>query len=162
MKDECIEEVTITLFPPMEGIGIIEEDPIAEEDEACGDPSPSSLSVEDSQEDTVVITLGSKDPMEKVNRAIEAAKEKYGDSLCVRRANYTTREGLDDAIEWLNSALRGSGDSTVLDEQKFSEMIGTSAPIITINNRLSFVGTIPTIPQFLSRIGATLRMVQES
>jgi len=77
MKDECIEEVTITVFPPMEGIGIIEEDPIAEEDEACGDPSPGSLSIDTSEEDTVVITFGPKDPMEKVNKAIEAAKEKY-------------------------------------------------------------------------------------
>jgi hypothetical protein len=160
MKEECIEEVTITVFPPMEGIGIIEEDPIETEEEACGDTTPGALKIEASEEDTVVITLGSKDPMERVNQALTAAKEKYGESICVRQADYSSREGLDDSIEWLNSALRGSGDSTVLDEQKFSEMIGTSAPIITINNRLSFVGTLPTIPQFLSRIGAALRIAQ--
>lgn len=162
MKEECIEEVTITVFPPMEGIGIIEEDPVEAEEDACGDPTPGSLRIDAAEEDTVVITLGSKDPMEKINQALKAAQEKYGNSICVRRADYSSREGIEDAIEWLNSALRGSGDKTMLDERKFSEMIGASAPIITINNRLSFVGNFPPIPQFLSRIGAALRIAQES
>ncbi|MFX0107419.1 MAG: hypothetical protein ACFE7R_03980 [Candidatus Hodarchaeota archaeon] len=159
MKEDCIEDVTITVFPAMPGIGIIEEDPVSTDD-ACGDPSPTSVSTDSSEEDTVVITLGSKDPMEKINQLLRDAKSKYGGSICIRVAKYGTKEQLEDSIEWLNSALRGSGDNTVMDAQKFSSFIGASAPIITINNRLSFVGSVPNKPQFLSRIGAALRIAQ--
>ena len=36
-EEECIEKVTITVFPPMEGVGIIEGDPVIEDEDACGD-----------------------------------------------------------------------------------------------------------------------------
>jgi hypothetical protein len=160
MKGECIEEVTITVFPPMEGIGIANEVAIVEED-ACGESTSADLNIDSSEEGTPVITLGPKSLMKRINKALEAAKETYGDGICIRRADYSSEEGIGDSIEWINAALRGSGNTAVLDEQKFSEFIGTSAPIITVNNRLAFVGVVPTIPQFLSRIGAAIRMVRE-
>ena len=70
-----------------------------------------------------------------------------------------SQETIDDAILWLNAALRGSGDNTVLDNHSFSSFVGASAPILTINNRLSFVGTIPTQIQLISRIAATIRLM---
>lgn len=58
-------------------------------------------------------------------------------------------------------ALRGIGDNTVLDEAGFSTFIGASAPIISVSNRLSFVGRIPNENQFLTRIGTAIRIAEE-
>ena len=159
--DECIEKVTITVFPPMSGIGIVEADPVVEDEDACGDSSTSGVSMDVSKADTVVVKLASDDPMEKISLLLEQAQVKFGESICIRWAGYDNKEKVDDAKEWLNAALRGSGDTTVLDDQGFSAFIGASAPIVSINNRLSFVGMIPNESQFISRIAATIRIVEE-
>jgi hypothetical protein len=159
--DECIERVTITVFPPMSGIGIVEADPVVEDEDACGDSSTSSVAVDVSKTDTVVVKLQSEDPMQKISRLLEQAQRKFGESICIRWASYENKEKFDEAIEWLNAALRGSGDTTVLDEQRFSAFIGSSAPILSINNRLSFVGMVPHESQFISRVGASIRIFEE-
>ncbi|MFX1482065.1 MAG: hypothetical protein ACFFCP_02645 [Promethearchaeota archaeon] len=162
MKDEdCIERVTITVFPPMPGIGIIETDPVVEDEDACGDTTipPPSLSPVDAN--VVVVELKTKDPMVRISQLLEKAQMRFGESICIRTARYDTKEHLDDAIEWLNSALRGSGNNTVLDEPSFSTFIGSSSPILAINNRLSFVGMVPNESQFLTRISASIRMAEE-
>jgi hypothetical protein len=159
--DECIERVTITVFPPMSGIGIVEADPVVEDEDACGDTSSSGIAVDVSKADTVVVKLQSGDPMQKISRLLEQAQRKFGESICIRWANYESKEKLDEAVEWLNAALRGSGDITVLDKHGFSSFVGASAPILSINNRLSFVGMIPSESQFLSRVGASIRIFEE-
>ena len=159
--DECIEKVTITVFPPMSGIGIIEADPAVEDEDACGDSSAPVITTDISEADTIVVKLISDDPMEKISHLLEQAQIKFGESICIRWANYDSKEKIDDAMEMLNAALRGSGDTTVLDYQGFSAFIGASAPIVSINNRLSFVGIIPNETQFITRISATIRMVEE-
>ncbi|MHA1944274.1 MAG: hypothetical protein ACW96M_07750 [Candidatus Thorarchaeota archaeon] len=160
MKDEeCIEKVTITVFPPMPGIGIIEGDPIVEDEDACGDTTVSSGTPADTN--VVVVKLKSDDPMMKISQLLEKAQMKYGDSICIRTAKYDSEEQIDDAIGWLNSALRGSGDNTVLDGPSFSTFIGASAPILSVNNRLSFVGMVPNENQFLTRISAAIRISEE-
>ncbi|MGD9382144.1 MAG: hypothetical protein PVI03_06835 [Candidatus Thorarchaeota archaeon] len=161
MKEECLDEVTITVFPPIPGIGVIEEDP-AVEDDACGDPTPPvPVSTEKVDDDIVVISLAPKDPTDKITAMLQKVKDKFGESVCLRYAKYDTNEDSEEARTWLNAALRGSGDNTVLDHQKFSMFIGSTAPIISINNRLSFVGTTPTLPQLMSRVSAALRMAEE-
>ena len=162
MKDEeCIEKVTITVFPPMPGIGIVEGDPVIEDEDACGDTTVSSEAVNPADANVVVVKLKSDDPMVKISQLLEKAQIKYGNSICIRTAKYDTKENLADAISWLNAALRGSGDNTVLDEPGFSSFIGASSPILSVNNRLSFVGMIPNENQFLSRVGAAIRIVEE-
>lgn len=161
MKEECLDEVIITVFPPIPGIGIVEEDPVVEED-ACGDSTPPVPAHGESiDDDTVVISLAPKNPTSKVTEMLQKVKEKFGDSVCLRYAKYDTTENSEEARSWLNAALRGSGDNTVLDHQKFTMFIGSTAPIISISNRLSFVGTIPTLPQLTSRVSAALRMAEE-
>ena len=159
--DECIEKVTITVFPPMSGIGIIEADPVIEDEDACGDTSTPGISVRVEDTDTVVVKLVSEDPMAKISQLLEQAQLKFGDSICIRWAGYDNEEKLGEAKEWLNAALRGSGKKTTLDDQEFSAFIGASAPILSINNRLSFVGMIPNESQLMSRISATMRIVEE-
>ena len=159
--DECIEKVTITVFPPMSGIGIVEADPVVEDEDACGDSSTSGVSVDASKADTVVVKLVSDNPMEKISQLLEKAQVKFGESICIRWANYDSKEKLEDAKGWLNAALRSSGDTTVLDDQGFSTFIGASAPVMSINNRLSFVGMVPNENQFLTRISSTIRIVEE-
>ncbi len=159
--DECFERVTITIFPPISGIGIVEADPVVEDEDACGDSSTSSVSLDVTKADTVVVKLASDEPMEKISRLLEKAQAKFGKNICIRWANYENKEKIDDAKEWLNAALRGSGDTTVLDDHGFSAFVGASAPIISINNRLSFVGMIPNESQFMSRVSATMRIVEE-
>jgi hypothetical protein len=159
--DECIEKVTITVFPPMSGIGIVEADPVVEDEDSCGDSSAPVVTTDVSKADTVVVKLVSDDPMEKISQLLEQAQVKFGESICIRWANYDSREKIDDAKEWLNAALRGSGDTTVLDDQGFSAFIGASAPILSINNRLSFVGMVPNESQFITRISATIRIFEE-
>ncbi|MGY5865899.1 MAG: hypothetical protein RTV41_14950 [Candidatus Thorarchaeota archaeon] len=162
MKDEdCIEKVTITVFPPMPGIGIVEGNPIIEDEDACGDSTVSSEAINPADANVVVVKLKSDDPMMKISQLLEKAQMKYGESICIRTAKYDNKENLGDAIEWLNAALRGSGDNTVLDEPSFSTFIGASAPILSVSNRLSFVGMIPNESQFLSRVGASLRIAEE-
>jgi len=161
MKDEdCIEKVTITVFPPMEGIGIIEGDLVIEDEDACGDIVTSEV-INPADANVVVVKLKSDDPMMKISQLLEKAQMKYGETLCFRTAKYDSKEHLDDAIEWLNAALRGSGDNTVLDESGFSTFIGASAPIISVSNRLSFVGIVPNESQLLTRIGAAIRIAEE-
>ncbi|MHA2026072.1 MAG: hypothetical protein ACW98U_09245 [Candidatus Thorarchaeota archaeon] len=161
MNDEdCIEKVTITVFPPMAGIGIVEGDPVIEDEDACGDTKVSEA-INPVDANVVVVKLKSDDPMMKINQLLEQAQMKYGESICIRTAKYDSEENLGDAIEWLNGALRGSGDNTVLDEPGFSTFIGTSAPILSVNNRLSFVGMVPNENQFLTRIGAAIRIAEE-
>lgn len=157
--DECIEEVIITVFPPMVGIGIVEQEPVIDEEEACGD-SESVIINPDLGENTRVFSLQTKDPMIRINKLLNSAKEKFGDSICVRIASYESREKIDEAIEWLNASLRGSGDKTVLDEHGFATFIGSSAPILSVNNRLSFVGIIPNPSQFLTRVSAALKLAK--
>ncbi|MFX1416121.1 MAG: hypothetical protein ACFFC0_04875 [Promethearchaeota archaeon] len=153
-----MEEVTVTVFPPMAGIGIIEDEPVIEEDESCGDASLTVVTLDSSPyADSVVVSFDSKDPMARINRMLSEAKETFGDSICIRVASYDAKEDKEDAIEWLNSALRGSGDNTVLNDQSFSMFIGSSAPIISINNRLSFVGTVPTKDLLFGRISSTIK-----
>ena len=159
--DECIEKVTITVFPPMSGIGIVEADPVVEDEDACGDSSTSGVSVDASKADTVVVKLVSDNPMEKISQLLEKAQVKFGESICIRWANYDSKEKLEDAKGWLNAALRSSGDTTVLDDQGFSTFIGASAPVMSINNRLSFVGMVPNENQFLTRISSTIRIIEE-
>lgn len=162
MKDEeCIEKVTITVFPPMPGIGIIEGDPVVEDEDSCGDTTVSSGAPNPADTNVVVVKLKSDDPMVKISQLLEKAQMKFGESLCIRTAKYDSKEHLGDAIEWLNAALRGSGDNTVLNEPSFSTFIGSSAPILSVNNRLSFVGMIPNESQFMTRIAAALRIVEE-
>ena len=160
-EDECIEKVTITVFPPMTGIGIVEADPVVEDEDACGDSSTSGVSVDVTKTETVVVKLVSDDPMRKISMLLEKAQLRFGDSICIRWASYENEDKLDDARSWLNAALRGSGDKTILDVHGFSTFIGASAPILTINNRLSFVGMIPNEQQFLTRISATMKLVDE-
>ena len=149
MKDEdCIEKVTITVFPPMEGIGIIEGDPVIEDADACGDTTVSSEPINPADANVVVVKLKSSDPMMKISQLLEKAQMQYGENICIRTANYDSEEKLADAIKWLNAALRGSGNNTVLDESSLSSFVGASAPIISLNNRLSFVGIIPNENQF--------------
>jgi hypothetical protein len=162
MTDEdCIEKVTITVFPPMPGIGIIEGDPVVEDEDACGDNSVSSEAVNPADANVVVVKLRSDDLMSKISQLLEKAQMKFGESICIRTAKYDTKENLGDAIEWLNAALRGSGDNTVLDEAGFSSFIGASAPVLSVSNRLSFVGMIPNENQFLTRIGAAIKIAEE-
>ena len=162
MKDEdCIEKVTITVFPPMEGVGINEGDPVIEEEDACGDTTVSSDTINLADADVVVVKLKSDNPMMKISQLLEKAQMKYGATVCVRTARYDSEEHMIDAIEWLNAALRGTGNNTVLDESSFSAFISTSSPIISLNNRLSFVGIIPNESQFLLRIGAAIRIAEE-
>lgn len=111
--------------------------------------------------DVVVMKLNDNKTMAKISQLLEKAQMKYGENICIRTANYGTKESLSDAIEWLNAALRGSGNNTVLTEASFSSFLGTSAPIITLNNRLSFIGMVPNESQFLTRIGATMRILDE-
>ena len=160
-EEECIERVTITVFPPMEGIGIIEGDPpIIEDEDVCGDPMEAAEMSIPADADVVVMKLGDNS-MVKISQLLEKAQMKYGENICIRTANYSTKDSLSEAIEWLNAALRGSGNNTVLTEASFSSFIGTSAPIITLNNRLSFVGIVPNESQLLARIGATIRILEE-
>jgi len=159
--DECFEKVTITVFPPMEGIGIVEGDPVVDDEDVCGDSTGASEMSVPADADVVVVRLNNKDPMTKISQLLEKAQIKYGESVCIRTASYDTTENQADAIEWLNAALRGSGNNNVLDKAGFSSFIATSSPIISINNRLSFVGIIPNEGQFLSRIGATIRILEE-
>ena len=159
--DDCIEKVTITVFPPMAGIGIIEADPVVEDEDSCGDSSAPVVTADVSKADTVVIKLVSDNPLEKISQLLEEAQVKFGESICIRWASYDSKEKIDDANDMLNAALRGSGDTTVLDDSGFSAFIGASAPIVSINNRLSFVGMVPNESQFLSRISATIRIVEE-
>ncbi|MHA1137410.1 MAG: hypothetical protein ACTSSE_13075 [Candidatus Thorarchaeota archaeon] len=162
MNDEdCIEKVTITVFPPMEGVGIFEGDAVIEDEDACGDSTISSEAVNPVDANVVVVKLTSNDPMMKISLLLEKAQMKYCDSICIRTAKYDSEEHLTDAIGWLNAALRGSGNNTVLDEASFSAFIGASAPILSLNNRLSFVGIIPSESQLLTRIGAVIRIVEE-
>ncbi|MGY5881960.1 MAG: hypothetical protein RTV31_17065 [Candidatus Thorarchaeota archaeon] len=162
MKDEeCIEKVTITVFPPMEGIGIIEGDPIIEGADACGDTTVSSDPINPADANVVVVKLKSDDPMMKISQLLEKAQMKYGETICIRTAKYDSKEHLVESIAWLNAALRGSGNNTVLDEPGFSTFIGSSAPVLSVSNRLSFVGMIPTESQFLMRIGAVIRIAEE-
>jgi len=162
MNDEdCIEKVTITVFPPMEGVGIIEGDPVIEDEDACGDTTVSSETINPVDANVVVMKLKSDDPMMKISQLLEKAQMKYGKIICVRTARYDSEEHMADAIEWLNAALRGTGNNTVLDEPSFSAFISTSSPIISLNNRLSFVGMIPNESQFLLRIGAAIRIAEE-
>ena len=160
-EEECIEKVTIVVFPPMEGIGIIEGDPVIEDEDACGDTSVSSEAINPADANVVVVKLKSKDPMMKISQLLEKAQMKYGDSICIRTAKYDSKENMTKAITWLNAALRGSGNNTVLDESSFSSFIGASAPILSLNNRLSFVGIIPNESQFLTRISAVIRIAEE-
>jgi hypothetical protein len=155
--DECIQEVTVIVFPPMRGIGIIEEDPISEEPESCENGVSASASTIEIESDEIVINIGRKNPIRRINQLLENAKARFGEKICIRTADYSSDESTDEAIEWLNAALRGSGSSTVLDRQAFSAFLGSSAPIIAINNRLSFIGLVPEKSQFLSRIAASLR-----
>jgi len=162
MKDEdCIEKVTITVFPPMPGVGIVEGDPVVEDEDACGDTAVSTEPMNPADANVVVVKLKSDDPMMKISQLLEKAQMKFGESICIRTAKYDTKENLSDAIGWLNAALRGSGDNTVLDEPSFSTFIGASAPIVSVSNRLSFVGMIPNESQFLSRVGAAIRIAEE-
>jgi len=156
--EECVEEVIITVFPPIPGLGIIEEEPVTEEEDSCGEVTPFINIPTQTDPNTRVFTLSVNNPMNKVNQLLEAAKDRFGDSICVRIAKYDTREQINEAIEWLNATLRGSGDNTVLDDHRFSSFLATSAPILSVNNRLSFVGMIPTENQFLSRISAALKL----
>ena len=161
-EEECIEKVTITIFPSMEGIGIIEGDPpIIEGEDVCGEPMEATELSVPADADVVVMKLNNDKTMVKISQLLEKAQMKYGENICIRTANYSTKESLSDAIEWLNAALRGSGNNTVLTEASFSSFIGTSAPIITLNNRLSFVGMVPNESQLLSRIGATMKILEE-
>ncbi len=161
-EEECIEKVTIIVFPPMEGIGIIEGDPpIMEDEDVCGDPREAAEMSISTEADVKIVKLNKDDPMIKISQVLEKAQMKYGESICIRTANYGSKEGLVDAIEWLNAALRGSGNNTVLTETSFSSFLGTSAPIIALNNRLSFVGIVPNESQLLARIGATMRILDE-
>ena len=161
-EEECIQKVTITVFPPMEGIGIVEGDPpIIEDEDVCGDPMEEAEMSIPPDADVVVMKLNNNDPMVKISQLLEKAQMKFGEDICIRTANYSTREGLSEAIEWLNAALRGSGNNTVLTDASFSSFIGTSAPIIALNNRLSFVGIIPNESQLIARIGATIRILEE-
>jgi hypothetical protein len=159
--DECIQDVTIIVFPPMAGIGIIEEEPLSEEVDSCGDNSSIPGSPGEFSSDEIVITIGPKSPVEKINILLEKAKAEFGDKICIRTAAYDSDEDTEEAIEWLNAALRGSGSSTTLDKQAFSVFLGSSSPIITINNRLSFVGIVPNEGQFFSRIAASLKFSEE-
>ena len=162
MNDEdCIEKVTITVFPPLAGVGIIEGDPVIEDEDACGDTTVSSEAINPADANVVVVKLKRDDPMMKISQLLEKAQMKYGENICIRTAKYDTVEHLGDAIGWLNAALRGSGDNTVLDEPSFSTFIGASAPILSVSNRLSFVGMIPNENQFLTRIGAAIRIAEE-
>jgi hypothetical protein len=162
MKDsECMQEVTIVVFPPMEGIGIIGEEPLSEEAESCGDSSSASFVPLRSSSDEIVINIGPKSPMEKINQLLQKAKTRYGDKICIRIAEYGSNDRMNEAIEWLNAALRGSGSSTVLDKQAFSVFLGSSAPVLAINNRLSFIGLVPNESQFLSRIAASLQFSKD-
>jgi len=162
MTDEdCIEKVTITVFPPMEGVGIIEGDPVIEDEDACGDTTVSSEVINPADANVVVVKLKSDDPMMKISQLLEKAQMKYGGTICIRTAKYDSEEHLTDAIGWLNAALRGSGNNTVLDEASFSTFVGASAPILSVSNRLSFVGMIPNENQFLTRIGAAIRIADE-
>lgn len=158
--NDCIEKVTITVFPPMEGIGIIEGDSAIEDEDVCGD-IVASAAINPEDANVVVVKLKSDDPMMKISQLLEKAQMKYGETICIRTAKYNSEEHQTEAIEWLNAALRGSGDNIVLDEQGFSTFIGTSAPIISVSNRLSFVGIIPNESQFLTRIGAAIRIAEE-
>jgi hypothetical protein len=145
----------------MEGIGIIEGDPVIEDEDACGDSTTSSIAVNPADANVVVVKLKNDDPMVKISQLLEKAQMKFGETICIRTARYDAEEHMTDAIGWLNAALRGSGNNTVLDEASFSTFIGASAPIISVNNRLSFVGMIPNEGQFLTRIGAAMRVVEE-
>ena len=69
MKEECLDEVTITMFPPIPGIGVIEEDPVVEED-ACGDPTPP-VPTPDEKDDTIVISIAPKDPTDKISEMLQ-------------------------------------------------------------------------------------------
>ncbi|MGY5860258.1 MAG: hypothetical protein RTU63_12890 [Candidatus Thorarchaeota archaeon] len=160
-EEECIEKVTITVFPPMEGVGIIEGDPVVEDEDACGDTTVSSEPINPAEANVVVVKFKNKDPMMKISQLLEKAQMKYGENICIRNANYDSEEHRADAMKWLNAAMRGSGNNTVLDEASFSSFIGASAPIISLSNRLSFVGIIPSESQFLSRIGAVIRIAEE-
>ncbi|MFW9960807.1 MAG: hypothetical protein ACFFDV_07310 [Candidatus Thorarchaeota archaeon] len=156
-EEDCEEKVIITIFPPILGIGIQELDPIVESADACGDDFSPNLISTDVSPDSVIVTLDTENPMEKISQLIEQAQMKYGEQICIRWANYKSPDSTHDAIMWLNAALRGSGNTSVLDEPGFARFIGASAPVISINNRLSFVGIVPTDGQFLARIKASLR-----
>jgi hypothetical protein len=156
-QEECKEKIMITIFPPIPGIGINEVEPVVENSDACGeDFSPMQVSV-DTGSDSIVVSLGTKNPMEKISQLVEQAQMRFGGQICVRWASYNSQKEIQDAILWLNIALRGSGNSTALDEPGFSRFLGASAPVISINSRLSFIGNIPTESQFLARIKASLR-----
>ena len=145
----------------MEGIGIVEGAPVIEDEDACGDTTVSSDAINPADANVVAVKLKSDSPMMKISQLLEQAQMKYGDSICIRTAKYDSADNLTEAIGWLNAAMRGGGNNTVLDEPSFSAFIGTSAPIISLNNRLSFVGIIPNESQFLTRIGAVIRIAEE-
>ncbi|MFW9810183.1 MAG: hypothetical protein ACFFE6_12470 [Candidatus Thorarchaeota archaeon] len=159
--DDCFEKVTITVFPPIPGIGIVEGDPVVEDEDACGDTTVSTSPINPADTNVVVVKLKSDDPMEKISRLLEKAQMRFGESICIRTARYDSKDHLEEAISWLNAALRGSGDNTVLNEHSFSTFVGSSSPILSVNNRLSFVGMIPNENQFLTRISAQLRIAEE-
>jgi hypothetical protein len=157
-QEECKEKIIITIFPPIPGIGIQEFEPAGESIDSCGDDFSPHLIPADNNPDSVIVTIDVNNPIKKIEQLVEQAQMMFGEQICVRWASYNSKEEINDAITWLNIALRGSGNSSLLDEMGFSGFIGASAPVISINSRLSFVGNIPTENQFLARIKASLRI----
>lgn len=127
----------LTVFPFLETFGC---GPGSGSGCACGPQASSNLYKKQ------------KNPNVVLREMMYSLKEYFGDSILIEFVSYSNKESILNSINILNTALTKSGRSFKISTSNYFDYLINAAPIIVVNDNLTYNGRIPETSEVIRYI----------
>ncbi|MDF1539381.1 MAG: hypothetical protein P1Q69_10820 [Candidatus Thorarchaeota archaeon] len=141
-----MKTIKVTVFTTTSiehGLFVGDDGPVVPSDEETSDPNIGP-----------VIKL---DKGYQLTKCLDEVKNQLGESVRIEVLDYKDPSRFQAGMEILNRALETAGTEPITTPEKFTMFVNSSAPLIVVNNRIAFTGTVPPSFQVVSRVKAALR-----
>lgn len=142
-----MKKINVTVFTNTSsehGLHVGEVGPVDPDDEDCADGSCDSAA-------------GPVDQSTQLKKCLDEVKNKLGESVRIEVLDYEDPSSFQAGMDILNQVLEFAGTEPIATPEKFTMFVNSSAPLIVVNNRIAFTGTVPPSFQIISRVKAALR-----
>jgi len=145
-----MKKIKVTVFTTTSsehGLHVGEVGPVDPDDEDCADGSC----------DSAAGPVGTLDQSAQLKKNLDEVKNQLGESVRIEVLDYEDQSRFLAGMDILNQALEFAGTEPIATPEKFAMFVNASAPLIVVNNRIAFTGTVPPSFQIISRVKAALR-----
>lgn len=96
------------------------------------------------------------DPNAVVAERAEQVRQRFGDRVEVRVADYSSPQDVERVISTLNTALERSGAAFTVSQASLPTLLETVAPIVTVGDQVAFSRGLPPLERLQEAIDDAL------